>query len=332
MEMIADPDARPVTGRAPPRLAARKWHLTYKTHVDKDDIYLMLRRKDCKMTSIVHEIGDEAEEDDLSGPTPYEHTHVFVEYREKLETRNINYFDIEGVEHCNWQPVRSLVHQKTIVLRYHKGHKKKAGKPHFVAPVWIEQIGCEEYILQEDAFKLIHAAPGLDEACLALGVQPKCVSDVVAIMRQQRKRGFTQLSDCVDKERFVVLDWDRTKSLVLRGPAGIGKTQWALAQFERPILVNEDDCLRNIPLDCDGLVFDEKQYNQYRGDRQVRMADVEMGGQVALRNVNADIPPRMPRIFTCNEGEHPFDMEHPVKKAALERRIVTLDRTEALFE
>ena len=60
------------------------------------------------------------------------------------------------------------------------------------------------------------------------------------------KRKFTEMEEGCDPARCKKIDWDRTKSLVIRGNAESGKTNWALAQFERPCMIEDIESLQSL--------------------------------------------------------------------------------------
>ena len=46
----------------------------------------------------------------------------------------------------------------------------------------------------------------------------------------------------------------------MKGTAATGKTSWALSQFQRPHLIAQEDDLKSLQPNCDGLVFDELMF------------------------------------------------------------------------
>ncbi|QGH73298.1 MAG: Rep protein [Virus sp. ctgoX21] len=74
------------------RLQAQRLMLTYKTHLDKDEFSEFLSRiKPPKTLYIAHENGDD---DPI---TPYEHTHVVIDFGTAFNNRNCRVFDFEGI-------------------------------------------------------------------------------------------------------------------------------------------------------------------------------------------------------------------------------------------
>jgi len=89
------------------RVNYEKAHFTYPTHINEDAAFALFKSfGELKMISFVHEEGDEHE--DAGYPAdhvgPYEHTHVFVWWKKKLDITNSRAFDltrpanVEGVD------------------------------------------------------------------------------------------------------------------------------------------------------------------------------------------------------------------------------------------
>lgn len=301
---------------------AIKAHLTYKTHIPFDDIKDTL--KPWKMLSIVHEVGDEHEDE----PMPYAHTHVFVWWKEKFQTRDPRAWDIDGI-HPNVQTRRSILWAKNIVMNYHHGRKTKAdGKKYYIKPILLHQEGVEEWKFQEDLIATIQAAPTLIDAMHETDIMPKSIADLQCV-RREGKRKFSCVEEQVDVSKFKELDWDRKKALVLRGPPAIGKTNWAISQFKAPFLVCDLDDLKAIPEGTDGLVFDEMLFFTYSKQKQVYLTDLAFERTIRTRNTNAKIPAGMQRIFTCNLGEEVFRTDGEF--SAVARRFNLIEVCEPLF-
>lgn len=318
--MAADPNSDPNCKGF--HFQAVKAHLTYKTHLELDDLRDVIGRE-TKILSVVHEVGDKNEDE----PMPYEHTHVFVWWKKKFQTRDVRHFDIDGI-HPNIQTKRSIVWAKHICTKYHLGHKTKAcGKKYYIKPIWLHQEGVEEWKFQEDLISTIRAAPTLVDALLDTDIQPKSIADV-KMLRAENKRKRAEPGEECDRNKFVKLDWDRKKALVLQGPPGIGKTNWSLAQFENPQLICDLDDLKHLPGDCDGLVFDEMIFFNTSKKTQTFLCDLAFDRTIRTRNTNAMIPKNTPRIFCCNLGEEVFNM---AEYDNLERRVTKLFRVDPLW-
>ena len=138
-------------------------------------------------------------------------------------------------------------------------------------------------------------------------------------MNCSKKRGFAQIiiDDECDVTKFKKWEWDRRRALMLRGSAASGKTNWAIAQFSKPVLIGDVDDLKGLPEGCDGLVFDEVLFNLCSKKTNVNVTDMKFERTIRCRNSNGKIPKGMPRIFCCNNDEDVF-LEHE----AMSRRVV----------
>ena len=308
------------------RLSAEKYHLTYKTHINMETVIEKIRSVgEFTCYSIVHENGDENEEN----PTPYAHTHVAVKYRKKLDSINTKLFDI-GEIHPNIQTKRSIKWFAHILDQYHKGYKtKKDGKKYFIEPVGLKQYGTERILGEETLFEAIAGAPSLIDACIITGIQPKSIADVNLLRNESRKRKRIEVEESVDIKKFKEYEYDKKKSLVLKGPPALGKTNWAISRFNHPLLITDIDDLRDITKETDGLVFDEMIFTKYDKEKQVYLTDMAFSRTIRTRHSNATIPKLMPRIFLCNEDEYVFGIE---PHEAVKRRYNELIVEEVMFE
>ena len=117
---------------------------------------------------------------------------------------------------------------------------------------------------------------------------------------------------------------ENVKSLVISGPPGIGKTQFALAHFKNPLLVSHMDNLSRLNRDLhDGVVFDDMEFTHLPITSQIHLLDWDIPRSIHVRYVVADIPAFTPKIFTCNPGRYPFQQD-----PAIDRRVQVLHVSE----
>ena len=90
------------------------------------------------------------------------------------------------------------------------------------------------------------------------------------------------------------------KAILLHGNSEVGKTAMALAHFEHPHLITAMDDLKQIGLDCDGLVFDDMDFTHLNPEQCIALLDMEYERSIKCRYYNAEIPANLPRIFTSN--------------------------------
>lgn len=122
-------------------------------------------------------------------------------------------------------------------------------------------------------------------------------------------------------KHFYPPAWDpKTHSLLLIGPPGIGKTQFAryLLGANDYVKGRLDPGLRGISFDKP-LIFDEINMLDSPPEQSKEITDVENGGTISMRYKNPVVPPGIPRIF-CANMEYPF--RNP-NDAVYGRRVVT---------
>ena len=103
------------------------------------------------------------------------------------------------------------------------------------------------------------------------------------------------------------------QSILLPGDAGIGKTCLAMAHGRRPYVMKTVDQLKDVPADCDVLVFDDMRFDKQGLDitpeEMIALLDCKMQTAIKCRHYDGIIP-CLPRIFTtnldCKGAQHPF--------------------------
>lgn len=96
-----------------------------------------------------------------------------------------------------------------------------------------------------------------------------------------------------------VTDWSR--SVVVVGPPDIGKTEWALAHFQNPMLVSErDQLLDYMPDEHDGIVFDDIDFTEDAREMNISLADQTMPRGIRCRYRTVTIPRGTKKFFVGN--------------------------------
>lgn len=336
----------------PFRFQGCKLHLTYPTFIPLQDWKDKFGRfgDGFKHLSFVHELGDSKEmiqetaepdvplpldEDGVvQGEDGYKHTHIAVWFKKNLDTTNPQLFNFSDEIKVNVQYNKGLKWFKHICLKYHKGHKvsRKDGKKYFKPPVYLYQEHCEEWMINENWERIIMDAPTVIAAAKELEIMAGSLGEIKNTKEGvYSKRYRVQVNEEIDNRgqpKPLPVEWNRNKkSLVLKGKAEIGKTQWALMQFEKPYKITQFDQIRTIPDDCDGVVFDDmfSYTHKLSKSNMINITSPFCDCDVRLRHNNATMP-AIPRIFTCQQYEAPFG--NPVDEGVA-RRLLVVDCDEA---
>lgn len=335
-----------------PRLQGLLWHLTYKTHLNRELWEGTFRHMlgGFKVYSFVHEVGDGDESGATTCENPtvadgYKHTHIFLWLQKPLDTTQMRYFDF-GVDPDQQEVTKIHPHikkatvkqAKTICLKYHLGYKtSKDGKKKYIEPTMLYQEGVEEWKFTAEMWEIARAAPTLEDACNAAGIEIKSMSDMKLARAEGKKRSYNEMKEDCKAEYCLPLpvEWNRKKfALLLSGKPGTGKSQWALAQFERPFVITDYDDLKDIPSGCDGLVFDDQSFAMCRKEMKLSVLCVDENRRFRTRHVSANVPP-LPRIFTCNDLDfifgNPQDPKNPMDPQTwdcIQRRLVNVNVTD----
>lgn len=96
-----------------------------------------------------------------------------------------------------------------------------------------------------------------------------------------------------------ITEWD--KMIIIIGDSGIGKTEFAKAHFQNPLIVSHMDDLAELNEDFDGIIFDDMDFKHIPRTAQIHICDVSMTRSIHIRYGLATIPKKMKRVITCNE-------------------------------
>lgn len=96
---------------------------------------------------------------------------------------------------------------------------------------------------------------------------------------------------------------DQLKSLVIHGPPGCGKTNWAKKHALKPALfITHLDRLKDFKLGVHkSIIFDDCDFKYLPRTAQIHLVDRENPRDIHIRYRMAHIPQGIQKIFTCNE-------------------------------
>ena len=243
------------------RWRARAWHLTYAGHIPADVLLALLRKSTSIRalgTSVVHECSDDE--------APYAHTHFAWLWERAPNLHGSRIMDVEFdgvVVHPHAVHKKSLKWLQLVFSRYHHGYKAaNGGKSLFVAPAagpWQILPPCFEwndYILTE-----VSEAQDLIEGAQVAGVGVRSLHDVLLLQNAKRPREFVHnfaRSSFRPLELPEEYTSGRLGTLHIYGAVRLGKSEWALAQFDNPLYVTERNDLLEFRADWhDGMVIDK---------------------------------------------------------------------------
>lgn len=148
--------------------------------------------------------------------------------------------------------------------------------------------------------------------------------DAVALIQQAAPRDWALHGESIErnliraktpkfKHKFYMEDFLKGplplpagKSLFLHGPSRVGKTHYACAHFQNPLLVCDMDDLKSFkPTKHDGIVFDDMSFLHIPPEKVIHLVDQEFARTIRCRHTNAALPAFTPKIFTHN-SPNPF--------------------------
>lgn len=156
-------------------------------------------------------------------------------------------------------------------------------------------------------------------------------------------KGFEQLqkklNPTVTKPLYKLTDFkedplDISKTCIVLGPPGIGKTQFALAHFNAPLLVTHMDVLAEFdPTVHDGIVFDDMSFTHLHNEARIHIVDYENPRDLHVRYTTARIPAYTHKIICHNGNPHPFydDKLQGYQLEAVRRRVNEYTYYDRLF-
>lgn len=154
----------------------------------------------------------------------------------------------------------------------------------------------------------------------AYNITKKC--DTQQFLDGDVHEGIVESADLRD---FRWNEVDHTKTLVISGPTGTGKTTWAINNMPRPSIVvtNLNDLADFRPLFHRSIIFDDinlwdrraRQYVDF--NKQLALCEWHYQRSVRILYGVVKIPKHIHKCFTCNPERFPLDRSEP----AIARRL-----------
>jgi hypothetical protein len=108
------------------------------------------------------------------------------------------------------------------------------------------------------------------------------------------------------------LDLDFSKSIILWGDSGIGKTCYAHALLPNALIISHIDDLRKYSSgEYDGIIFDDMSFNHMPRESQIHLTDIDFDRSIHCRYQTALIPANTKKIFTTNNFNGNIFLDDP---------------------
>lgn len=131
------------------------------------------------------------------------------------------------------------------------------------------------------------------------------------------------------KELKGIEEWNRSqRTLVLFGPSGWGKTQYAKQLFKNPLLCRHRDKLKKFDkFTHDGIIFDDMHFSHWDRTYCIHLLDLDEDSDIDVKCSMVTIPAGTPRVITTNLK--PCEIFSAFDKA-IRRRIHSIEFKEDL--
>ena len=102
------------------------------------------------------------------------------------------------------------------------------------------------------------------------------------------------------------------------GPSGTGKTEYAAAHFDSPLVVRRRDDLKRATFHTDGIIFDDMTFKEWEVEEVIHLLSIEKNRSISARYTDAELPAF---IFTTNKKRGKiFPRARGEQKRAIARR------------
>jgi hypothetical protein len=245
-----------------------------------------------------------------------------------------------SVVHPHMVYKKSLKWLQHLFTRYHHGHKSTAaGRPTFVSPLagpW--QVLPPAFEWNDAILTEVNDAADLVEGAQLAGVGVRSLHDVLLLQQAKRPRCFEHNFARGSFLPLALPEAFTTRAvgtLHIWGAVRLGKSEWALAQFDNPLYVTE----RNDLLDFragwhDGIVIDklkpcERPPAGFTLAECEKLTDFTLPASIKCLYKTARIPRGVPKIVVSNVCDvWPADPEGQI----VGRRVAQLHICERLYQ
>jgi len=172
----------------------------------------------------------------------------------------------------------------------------------------MQKLLCEgdpQHPLRHRAPQWARLALDADSVTDALNAVLVSAPHVYALNYDRLRSNMTAIIGRCTKSRFALEDFNVDAlpldlPAVLEGNSGTGKTQFALAHFNRALLLKHVEDLRSISPRTDGLVFDDVSDYSWPATEAISLLSTDIDRTLAARYSDIELPSNLPMIFTTN--------------------------------
>lgn len=348
----------------PTRVAGKMIHLTYAALYDGElnfDIILQKARTWAATRDGLREyvIGKERHIQPAD-PQRAEHFHVYIKFGKKVDLPNrlhTTLFDLRGREgrtlHPEVQTVLSSPADRERVIRYDMKEGAYVGEidpPLTYDPRRDERR--EEEPPQDDVedeeesddgggsekppawATMLNKVHGVGEGMMLLAEK----APHIYYLNGSRIKGMlTERIGIAEPKLFSLADFNRSAldlslPVVLYGETECGKTEFAVAHFEHPLVVRRRDDLKRMTFMTDGLIFDDVSFENWSVEDALCLLNMDKPRSLPARFHDAFVQADMPMIFTTNK--RPSEIfpraDSSRQRHALKRRYAAVEVTRTL--
>ena len=348
----------------PPRVSAKMIHLTYAAlyehEVDHNTILNAAKAWGAHRGGLREYVIGEEEHPDPADPERKIHYHAYLKFTTKVELRDrlhTTVFDLKGKDerilHPEVQAVKNHPADRERVIRY----DMKDGK--WRAELETALVNDPQRDQEEEQGEQVdgEAAVGGTEHKEDADAAPKwaqmlnkanTVREGMMLLAEQAPQIYymhgTRIESMLGKrvgtpepKLYTLADFNRpqldlSKPVVLSGDSEVGKTEFAVAHFDSPLIVRRRDDLKRGSAGTDGIIFDDVNFSDWSPEDVICLLQVDKPRSLPARYSDAFIEADTPMIFTTNKkAKKIFPRgENSAQRRAIKRRYEEVRVTKPL--
>jgi len=297
------------------RISAKQFFITYpRCDLDVEDVLARLNQLATMKERDIGRYVMATEKHQDEG----KHIHVYLKSSRKLNVRNEYYFDLKkrngrGAFHPNIQSCRS----PSKVMKYcMKDGKYITNIDKLISP-FDEAIELSKKRKISEAIELLQDK----QARTMVLYYDRIVSNLNSIAGMEDD--LPRKSFSVFLTNYFLEIWDKTRTLILTGKSGFGKTCFMITLYNHPLLVSHLDNLKRYNSKFhDGIIYDDMSFLHIPRECQIHVVDFEMPRSINVKHTVVHIPPLTTKCITTNRlSGNVVD----IYDAAIKRRIQIIE-------